>query len=109
MGVLDIPRMMAKAREAQNKAKAVEAAGKHDSASFLTNGLIDWVEDAVNTDIVMEKAKIAEEHRDIVQKVIDITRKDLKAAFGDAKKQLQKEMQSNMNMDDIADMFKQGA
>lgn len=94
--------MVAKAREAQNKAKKIEAAGQHQSASILINGLIDWVDDEVSVDSVMQQANLTEENREVTQKVINIVRKDLKKAFEDAKKQLNKKMSESMDMKDMA-------
>ncbi len=105
MGVLDIPKMIAKAREAQNRAKKIEAAGKHGSASILVNGLIDWVEDEINLDAVMQKANVSEENRVLAEKIVKTVREDLRLSFEDAKKQLQKKMQETMNVDDIKDLL----
>jgi len=105
MGVLDIPKMIAKAREAQNRAKKIQAAGQHGSASMLVNGLIDWVEDEVSVDAVMQKANISADQKALVEKVVKITREDLRLSFEDAKKQLQKKMQETMNVDDIKDLL----
>ncbi len=105
MGVLDIPKMIAQARELQKKAKAVIAAGRSGAVSILLNGLIEWEEEMVNEDMVMESGKFQESEREAVKKVIDILKRDFRGAFKDAKKQIEKKMGEGMDKDEVMGMM----
>lgn len=105
MGVLDIPKMIAKANEARKKAKQVKAAGTAGSVSILIDGLMDWVEEEVNEEDILQRVGATGESAEKVKKTIKVLRDDFKNAFKDAKKHLEKEMQSSISQDDIKDLL----
>lgn len=96
MGVMDTLKMVRKAQQAKNQMSEIEVAGRSKSGltALLLNGLSEIVEISFDDELFTN---------------IDASRLESEVieAFEDAKKQLEKEMAKNMDMDSLRDLLSQ--
>lgn len=104
---MDNVSMMRKAMQAKNRMKKIQAAGQSDPVSVLLNGLNDVVEVEIDKDGMMRLLDGVQIDDAKVQQIIRKLKDSIKIAMNDAKKQLEKELVSNTNMDELREMLGQ--
>lgn len=94
MSVLDTAKLIRKAQQAKTSMKKVQAAGKSKSGlvAILINGLNEILEVSID-DSLCQNGSCATLSKEIIE------------AHDDARKELEKEMASSMDMDSIRDML----
>ena len=94
MGVLNAAKMLRKAQQAKTSMKAITVAGKSRSGltALLLNGLNEILE-LEFSDELMQNVKKERLEREVIE------------AYADAKKELEKQLAANMDLDSIRDML----
>lgn len=105
MGLMDNVSMMRKAMQAKNRMKNIQAAGQSDPVSVLLNGLNDVVEVEIDKDGFLRLLEGASVDEATLNKIIKKLKESIKTAMNDAKKQLEKELVSSTNMDELRSML----
>jgi DNA-binding protein YbaB len=95
MGIIDTAKMMRKAQQARSQMKGISVVGRSKSGltALLLNGLNE-----------IEEIEYAEE-MDITKMTKKALAKEVIEAFNDARKNLEKELASNFDLNSISDMF----
>jgi len=94
MGLVDTAKMIKKARDAQSQMKKITVAGQ--SKSGLTAVLINALQEVLEVQLDEELVKRANATE---------LANEVKEAMNDARKQLEKELSSNMDLNSIRDML----
>lgn len=94
MGLVDTAKMIKKARDAQSQMKKITVAGQ--SKSGLTAVLINALQEVLEVQLDEELVKRAD--------AAELSN-EVKEAMNDARKQLEKELSSNMDLNSIRDML----
>lgn len=94
MGLVDTAKMIKKARDAQSQMKKITVAGQ--SKSGLTAVLINALQEVLEVQLDDELVKRAD--------ATELSN-EVKEAMNDARKQLEKELSSNMDLNSIRDML----
>ena len=94
MGLVDTAKMIKKARDAQSQMKKITVAGQ--SKSGLTAVLINALQEVLEVQLDEELVKRAD--------AAELSN-EVKEAMNDSRKQLEKELSSNMDLNSIRDML----
>ncbi len=105
MGVFDVAKAMNNARKMKNQMSKIQAAGKGGMISMLLNGVNDLDEVEVNRDELYAYLEPLGVSRDTSDKLAKRLEDNIKEAYGNTKKNLEKEMVKSANMDDLKSML----
>lgn len=94
-----MPKAMYKANQAKKRMAKIQAAGKSGIIGVLVNGLSEV--DDVEVDREELKLLLGIEDDEVVERVAKAIEKDIKEALNAAKKNLEKELIKNTNLDEL--------
>lgn len=97
-----MPKAMYKAQQAKKQMSKLEAAGSHGAVSVLMNGLNEIVEVEIDSENFLDGDSIS---RNDFDKAMSEVQNSFKKAVADAKKQIEKQLMSSANLDDIKGML----
>jgi DNA-binding protein YbaB len=107
MGVLDMAKAMQKAQATKSKMSKLQAAGTSNMVSILLNGLSELVEVEIDTAKLKTNPSIASSGLSDrqISDICDLLANDLKKAYIDAKKEVERLIMSTTSIDDLKDML----
>jgi len=100
MGVFDAPKALYKAQQAKNQMKKVEAASKEGAVAVLLNGLNEITEVEMDIEELGSYTNDKLSEMELNQLANKLS-KDVKKAVASAKKELEKELVKNTNIEDL--------
>lgn len=88
--------------QAQRKIKKIEAVGQANAVSVLINGVYEVDEIEIDSDKLISEFDVDES---TAKKLALFFKKDFKKAMDEAKKNLEKQLRGNTNLDDLKNLF----